>query len=80
MTGSLFVVSLISMASQDDRPRRAGRPVTTGTGTPIMVRLLPDLLSALDEYRATFSPVINRAAAIRTIVAERLQGKVRSKR
>jgi hypothetical protein len=66
------------MSSQDNaRKNRGGRPVTTGKGQLIGVRLLPDLLSALDEYRATFSPVINRAAAIRTIVAEKLQRKAR---
>jgi hypothetical protein len=43
--------------------------------TPVTVRIPPDLIEALDDYRATFSPVINRAAAIRTIVAERLQRK-----
>jgi hypothetical protein len=41
------------------------------------VRIQPDLMKLLDGYRATFSPVINRAAAIRTIVAERLQRKAK---
>jgi hypothetical protein len=54
--------------------KKRGRPAI-GKGLTIGVRLQPDLVKLVDDYRATFSPVINRAAAIRTIVAERLQRK-----
>lgn len=34
--------------------KKVGRPVTTGTGTPIILRLLPELLNVLDkQVRAT---------------------------
>jgi hypothetical protein len=49
-----------------------GRPPTTGTGNPVLVRLLPDLLEALDESRESQSPVTNRGAAVQRIVADDL--------
>jgi hypothetical protein len=55
--------------------RKKPGPPATGKGQIVGVRIQPELMKLLDEYRSTFSPVINRAAAIRTIVAERLQRK-----
>jgi hypothetical protein len=49
-----------------------GRQPTTGTGHPVLVRLLPDLLEALDESRESQSPVINRGAGVQRIVADDL--------
>jgi hypothetical protein len=57
--------------------RKKPGPPATGKGQIVGVRLQPNLMKLLDDYRATFSPVINRAAAIRTIVAERLQRRAK---
>jgi hypothetical protein len=57
------------MSCQDAEPKKMGRPPTTGTGHPVLVSFLPDLLEALDESRESQSPVINRGAAVQCIVA-----------
>jgi hypothetical protein len=51
--------------------RRPGRPAT-GRAIGIMVRARADLLAAIDAYRSTFSPVINRPAALRRIAMDYL--------
>jgi hypothetical protein len=52
------------------KPR--GRPAT-GIGTPVMVRLAPAVIDAIDAFRTEQQPVINRAAAIRQFVVEALK-------
>jgi hypothetical protein len=48
--------------------KKMGRPVTTGKGELIGVRILPDLLGALDKHvEATGAE--SRAAAIREVLA-----------
>jgi hypothetical protein len=69
-------VSTFSMGKQASvlTKKRRGPP-PTGKGQMVGVRLQPDLMKLLDDYRSALSPVINRAAAIRRIVIERLQRK-----
>ena len=50
-----------------------GRPITTGRGHLVGVRLLPPLLTALDKFIANTPGELSRPEAIRAILAERLQ-------
>lgn len=53
--------------------KKRGRPVTTGKGTPVMVRLQPDQLAALDAWIATQpEPKPSRPEAVRRLLAEKL--------
>jgi hypothetical protein len=52
--------------------KRIGRP-PTGVGTPILVRLHPKDLKALDQYRADSEGKPTRPGAIRRILAEFLK-------
>ena len=56
----------------EKRPR--GRPVTTGTGELVGVRLLPDLLGAVDEYQRLVEAE-SRPEAIRQAMTETLKRK-----
>lgn len=51
--------------------KKKGRPAT-GEGLLIGVRLQPDLLDAVDEYRRTAPDSPTRPEAIRRILADRL--------
>ena len=51
---------------------RRGRPVTTGKGTLIGVRLQPRHLKALDAWIAKQKPSVTRPEAIRALLAEAL--------
>jgi hypothetical protein len=54
-------------ASIKDNTKKRGRPVTTGTGKLIGVRLLPDLLKPLDRYIKEECPKgTSRPEALRT--------------
>jgi len=48
--------------------KRRGRPVTTGKGTLIGVRLLDDPLTKLDEWIARQKEEMSRPEAIRRLV------------
>lgn len=50
-------------------------PAPTGKGTPVMVRLQPDLLYWLDAERAKLDPVPSRPEMIRVYLEER-RGRV----
>jgi metal-responsive CopG/Arc/MetJ family transcriptional regulator len=54
--------------------RLPGRPKTTGMGEQVNVRLLPDLLTALDK-QVTATGAESRAAAIREILSGYLKRK-----
>lgn len=41
----------------------------------VLVRMTPDMLAALDEYRRKLPDLPTRPEALRRLVAERLQGK-----
>jgi hypothetical protein len=63
--------SIVSMADQEtllERKKRGPKP--TGKGQQVVVRCQPDLLAAVDAFRSTFSPIINRPAALRRIATE----------
>jgi hypothetical protein len=47
---------------------RRGRPVTTGTGTTIGVRMLDDRIAALDAWIKAHAPGLSRPEAIRRLV------------
>lgn len=51
-----------------DVTKKRGRPVTTGKGTPITVRLQPDDLELLDLWIAANDPAISRPEAMRRIL------------
>ena len=55
---------------QNDTKKKMGRPAT-GQGTPIMVRLQPDLLAWLDTERAKLDPEPSRPEMIRQLLEER---------
>jgi len=60
--------------SRRDTKNLGGRP-KTGVGTPIMVRLQPDQLAALDAWIACQEePRPSRPEAIRQILTAHLQG------
>src|SRR6266853_2759008 len=55
---------------------RRGRPVTTGTGTTIGVRMLDDRIAVLDAWIAKQKePELSRPEAIRRLVELGLKGK-----
>ncbi|MEN2787849.1 hypothetical protein ACFOKI_15830 [Sphingomonas qilianensis] len=63
----------ISMVSNSDNTNKRGRPVTTGKGSLIGIRMLPDLLAALDEWiEAQVEPKPSRPEAARRILWEAL--------
>jgi hypothetical protein len=53
------------------RPR--GRPVTTGKGDPVMVRILPPLMASLDDWLSQQEPQPSRPEAIRQILTDYLK-------
>jgi hypothetical protein len=56
--------------------KRRGRPVTTGTGTTIGVRMLDDPLAALDAWIAKQKePELTRPEAVRRLVELGLKAK-----
>jgi hypothetical protein len=56
--------------------KRRGRPVTTGTGTTIGVRMLDELLDALDKWiEKQRDPDLSRPEAIRRLVEAGLKRK-----
>lgn len=65
------------MTSSRDTKNFGGRPAT-GKGTPVMVRMQPDLLAALDRWIDEAGAVKGKAAltrpeAVRRLAAETLQ-------
>jgi len=52
--------------------KKIGRPAT-GKGTPIQVRLQPDQLAKVDEWRERQDPEPTRPEAIRRLVEKALQ-------
>ncbi|AJA63270.1 ribbon-helix-helix protein, CopG family [Bradyrhizobium japonicum] len=57
--------------------KRRGRPVTTGKGTLVGVRLLDDPLAKLDAWIAKQGDVMTRPEAIRRLVEQALKSKVK---
>ena len=53
--------------------KKMGRPVTTGKGELIGVRILPDLMAGLDAWAAKQDDAPSRPEALRRIAAEFLK-------
>jgi metal-responsive CopG/Arc/MetJ family transcriptional regulator len=54
------------------QPKKRGRPAT-GKGQPVMVRLLPDLLSQLDNWIAEQPDNPSRPEAVRRLLMAQLK-------
>ena len=54
--------------SISDATKKRGRPVTTGKGEPITVRLQPDDLELLDLWIAGNDPKMSRPEALRRML------------
>lgn len=52
---------------QNDTTKKMGRPAT-GKGTPVMLRLQPDLLAWVDAERAKIEPEPTRPEFIRGLI------------
>jgi hypothetical protein len=59
--------------------KRRGRPVTTGTGTTIGVRMLDDRIAVLDAWIAKQKPTPSRPEAVRRLVELGLTVKTHAK-
>ncbi|MBX9859348.1 MAG: hypothetical protein K2Y20_07120 [Sphingomonas sp.] len=57
--------------STPDTKNPGGRP-RTGVGTPVMLRLQPDQLAALDRWREAQEPLPTRPEAVRQLLADAL--------
>ncbi|PTE15991.1 hypothetical protein C5F44_02840 [Fuscovulum blasticum DSM 2131] len=64
----------MSTQQENDTKNRGGRPAT-GQGTPVMVRLQPDLLAWVDQERAKLDPEPTRPEFIRGLIEE---GRIRN--
>ena len=53
-------------AIEDTKKAKRGRPKTDAT--PVLVRLAPQQLAALDAWIATFNDPPSRPAAVRTLI------------
>jgi hypothetical protein len=62
------------MAKQTVQPQKRRGPAPTGKGTPIQVRMLPDLLSAVDAYRQDQATLRTRPEAVRALISDALTG------
>jgi hypothetical protein len=71
---SLKPIKLIVVSQMKKVERQKPGPKPTGKGEPVMVRILPDLLAAIDQH-AKNTGVESRAAVIREIVAGYLKRK-----
>jgi hypothetical protein len=64
------------MAKQETvQPRKSRGPVPTGKGTPVQVRLQPDMLGALDKFIATEKPDATRPEALRAAFRDWAMGR-----
>lgn len=60
------------MMSISGTTKRRGRPVSTGMGTGINVRLQPEQLAALDKWIAEQPDKPSRPEAVRRVLAEHI--------
>jgi hypothetical protein len=58
---------------KSDKKNVGGRPVTTGTGDPVLVRILPELMAGLDNWIAKQPGELSRPEAIRQLLSETLR-------
>jgi hypothetical protein len=62
--------------SIDVNANKRGRPKTTGTGRLVGVRLLPDLLAAVDAFRAAQAGDLTRSETVRLLVRRGLNAPI----
>lgn len=62
------------MTSISVTPKKRGRPAT-GKNPHVSVRMEPELIAAVDEFRAATEAVVSQSEAIRTLVADALKEK-----
>jgi hypothetical protein len=73
-----FLISrTMAKSIRDSKKSKIGRPVTTGSGEPQVVRMHDDRLAAIDEWIEMQGEKISRPEAIRRLVELGL--KVRTK-
>lgn len=66
----------IAMSSINDNTKSRGRPKTTGKGMLIGIRMLPDLLAALDAWIGNQpDPKPTRPEAARRLIWQALSGR-----
>ena len=53
-------------------PRKRRGPAPIGKGYPVVVRMQPHLLAALDRFRSEMDGDVNRPEAVRTLVRNAL--------
>jgi len=68
------VMAKSTLTDNTKSQKKMGRPVTTGKGELVGVRILPDLLAALDK-QVEESGAESRAEAIREIISNYLRRK-----
>ncbi|MCS3929240.1 hypothetical protein M2175_004271 [Bradyrhizobium elkanii] len=73
--GLILCYHLIMAESIRVNTKKRGRPVTTGKGTLVGVRLQPDDLSAIDDWRRKQGDLPGRPEAIRQLVEIGLKAK-----
>ena len=72
-TGALTVIACFPMAEQETLlPRKRRGPAPTGKGHPVVARMQPDLLAALDTFRSASEGNMTRPEAVRTLVRNAL--------
>ncbi len=54
-------------------PKKRRGPAPTGQGVPVMVRLQPDLSTALDAFIAAAPQTLSRPEAVRQLAADALR-------
>jgi hypothetical protein len=67
-----ILISRFSMGRQSARPPKKRGPPATGKGKPILVRLQPAQLAALDAWIARQDARLSRPEAIRRLVEQAL--------
>ncbi|WP_212567914.1 ribbon-helix-helix domain-containing protein, partial [Pseudomonas syringae] len=65
-------VYTVSMTSQTVSPQKRRGPAPTGKGTPVGVRVQPDLLAAIDRFIEEEAPGTSRPEAVRRLATEQL--------
>jgi len=70
-----FCGNTVLMARQSVIPKKKRGPTPTGKGVPVVVRLQPPDLSALDEWIKGQDNDVSRPEAVRRLLAQALQKK-----
>jgi hypothetical protein len=70
-----FCGSTVFMTRQSVIPKKKRGPAPTGKGIPVVVRLQPPDLSALDEWIKGQDSDVSRPEAVRRLLAQALQKK-----